>query len=406
MIRRSRYLDWIANLKDKHIIKVITGVRRSGKSTLLRQYRQDLIDSGVPQDRIISIDLDLLENEPLREKHALHDHILSRLHDDAMDYIFIDEAQRCPGFEDAVESLYAHDLTDIYITGSNAHMLSSELATLLSGRFMTIPVLPLSFAEYSEQSKETDDTRRFHRYLELGGFPETLQFDGMDTLIANYLEGVYNTVLVNDVSERHAIRDMTALKRISRYMYMHVGSLISGTKVQGALTSAGHRISQPTVDNYIDYLTDGMLFYEAQRYDLRGKDYLKSLSKYYAVDTGLRNYVIGYRSEDLGHLAENVIYLELLRRHYPVLVGNIAGREVDFVVRTRHVNAYIQVSLTLGDQQTIRREIASLEAVGGYEPRYVFTLDAPSVSTSNGIRFVNMTDWLLGRTDVLPYVDH
>lgn len=402
LVRRDSYLTLLESLKDKHVIKVITGVRRSGKSTLLKQYRALLSSSKVEENRIISVDLDRMENEGLREKHSLHQYIIQRLQPDQMNYIFIDEAQRCPGFEDAVESLYARDYTDIYVTGSNAHMLSSELATLLSGRFMSIPVFPLSFAEFSQISGEKDASRRFYQYLEFGGFPETLQFDGNANLISNYLEGVYNTVLVNDVSERHAIRDMAALKRISRYMYAHAGSLISGNKIQGALTSAGHKVSQPTVDNYIDYLTDGMLFYEASRFDVKGKDYLKSLSKYYAVDTGLRNYVIGYRSEDLGHMVENIIYLELLRRKYRVSVGKVDGREVDFVVQTRYSNSYIQVSLTIHDQQTMERELSSLRAIGGFEPRYIFTMDAPAISDSEGIRYVNIIEWLLGETDVLP----
>ncbi|RSX52226.1 ATPase [Bifidobacterium goeldii] len=401
-VARPTYLDWIASLKDKHVIKVVTGVRRSGKSTLLRLYRQQLLQEGVEQRQIIAIDLDLFENEPLREKHALHQYITERMQPDAMNYIFIDEAQRCPGFEDALESLYARDLTDLYVTGSNAHMLSSELATLLSGRFMTIPVLPLSFAEYSQASHEPDAQRRFHQYLEWGGFPEMLQFADNPALMTSYLEGVYNTVLVNDVSERHAIRDMTALKRIARYLFAHAGSLISANKIQGALTSAGHKISQPTVDSYLDYLTDGMLFYEAQRFDLKGKDYLKSLAKYYTVDTGLRNFITGYRSEDIGHMVENVVYLELLRRRRMVLVGNIEGREVDFVVKEQYANAYIQVALTVHDPETLKRETASLKAISGYEPRYIFALDTPATSSEDGIRYVNIIDWLLGKDPVLP----
>ncbi|PLS31265.1 ATPase [Bifidobacterium margollesii] len=402
MIERTNYLEWITSLKDKHVIKVITGVRRSGKSTLLRQYRNQLMQHGIPAEQIIAIDLDLFENESLREKHALHQYIIDRMQPDRMNYIFIDEAQRCPGFEDAVESLYSHDLTDIYITGSNAHMLSSELATLLSGRFMTIPVLPLSFREFSQARAEVDPRQRFYQYLEWGGFPEMLQFIDNPPSASSYLEGVYNTVLVNDVSERHAIRDMTALKRIARYMYAHAGSLISAGKIQGALTSAGHKISQPTVDSYIDYLTDGMLFYEAQRFDLKGKDYLKLLAKYYAVDTGLRNYVIGYRSEDIGHMVENIVYLELLRRRYPVLVGTVKGREVDFVVKEQYANSYIQVALTIQNTETLEREKASLKAIPGYEARYVFALDTPAVADKDGIRYVNIIDWLLGNDRILP----
>lgn len=400
-VNRPAYLDWIESLKDKHVIKVVTGVRRSGKSTLLRLYRQRLLDQGIESRQIITVDLDLFENESLREKHALHQYIIERMQPGVMNYIFIDEAQRCPGFEDAVESLYARELTDIYVTGSNAHMLSSELATLLSGRFMTIPVLPLSFAEFSQASNEPDTQRRFYHYLEWGGFPEMLQFADMPTSMSSYLEGVYNTVLVNDVSERHAIRDMTALKRIARYLFAHTGSLISANKIQGALTSAGHKISQPTVDSYIDYLTDGMLFYEAQRFDLKGKDYLKSLAKYYTVDTGLRNFVTGYRSEDIGHMVENIVYLELIRRRYMVLVGNIEGREVDFIVKEQYANAYVQVALTIHDPETLKRETASLKAIGGYEPRYIFALDTPATSSEDGIRYVNIIDWLLGKDAVL-----
>ena len=399
---RPRYLDWIESLKDTHVIKVITGVRRSGKSTLLRLYRQRLLDEGVPADAIVTIDLDLFENEELREKHALHRYVTDRLREGRMTYVFIDEAQRCPGFEDAVESLYARDWTDIYITGSNAHLLSSELATLLSGRYMEIPVLPLSFAEWRSARSEGTDQDALRDYLTWGGFPEMLQFLGNPNSANGYLEGVYNTVLVNDISERHAIRDMTALKRIARYLYAHAGSLISATKIRGALVSTGHKVSQPTIDSYIDYLVDGMLFYEAQRYDLRGKDYLKTLAKYYAVDPGLRNHVIGFRSEDVGHMLENVVYLELLRRRHQVLVGNVDGREVDFLVRNGQTTSYVQVTQTMRDQSTLNRELASLKAVRGFDPRYVFTMDAMAPVDANGIRYVNIIDWLLGRTDVLP----
>ena len=400
-VDRPRYLSWVESLRDKHVIKVITGVRRSGKSTLLRLYRQQLVERGVDPDAIIAVDLDLFENEELRERHALHEHVIRRVRPGRMNYIFVDEVQRCPGFEDALESLYARDWTDIYVTGSNARLLSSELATLLSGRYMEIPVLPLSFAEYRQAREDVETEKAFRDYLMWGGFPEILQFVDDRQLASGYLEGIYNTVLVNDVSERHAIRDMGALKRIARYMYAHAGSLVSASKIQGALVSAGQRISQPTVDSYIDYLVDGMLFYEAQRYDLRGKDYLKTLAKYYAVDPGLRNVVIGFRSEDTGHMLENLVYLELLRRGYSPLVGDADGREVDFVVRDRQSNAYVQVTQSVRDESTLHRELASLKAVRGYEPRYVFSMDTLAPVDADGIRYVNIIDWLLGDSDIL-----
>lgn len=400
MIPRPALVAKLESYKDRNVIKAVTGVRRCGKSVLLRMYRERLAELGVPPERIVSVDLDLMENEGLREKHALHDHFASRRSAEGTVYAFVDEAQRCPGFEDAVEGLFAMGGFDIHVTGSNASMLSGELATLLSGRYVEVPVLPLSFAEWLSslpEERRAVPEREFRSYVRYGGFPEVASLGGDPALADGYLEGVLNTVLLRDVAERHAVRDVAALGKVARYLFASAGSLVSGRKVSGALTSSGHKVAQPTVENYLEYLSDARLFYKAERFDAVGKERLATLAKYYAVDTGLRNQALGFRGGDRGHLLENVVYLELLRRGCRVWVGRADGGEIDFVAEGPGGTSYFQVAESAADPAVLERELAPLRAVPDYRPRALLTLDWDPVGDYDGIAAVNVVDWLLGR---------
>lgn len=400
MIPRPELVAKLESYRDRNVIKAVTGVRRCGKSVLMGMYRERLARTGVPPERIVSVDLDLMEFEGLREKRALHDHFASRRVPGQTVYAFVDEAQRCPGFEDAVEGLFALGGFDIYITGSNASMLSGDLATLLSGRYVEIPVLPLSFAEWLSslpEERQAVPERAFAEYVRNGGFPEVAALGGDPALVDGYLEGVFNTVLVRDVAERHAVRDMAALGKVARFLFASAGSLVSGRKVSGALTSSGHKVAQPTVENYLEYLSDARLFYKAERYDAVGKERLATLAKYYAVDTGLRNHALGFRGGDRGHLLENVVYLELLRRGNRVWVGKAGGGEIDFVAQGPSGTSYYQVAESVADPAVLERELAPLRAVPGWQPRTLLSMDWDPAGGYDGIASLNVVDWLLGR---------
>lgn len=395
LLARPELTARLRAVQQKHLIKVITGVRRGGKSVLLELFRRELISSGVTPQQLVVIDLDLLENESLREKHALHDYVVERLVPGRMTYVFIDEIQRCPHFEDAVESLYARANVDLYITGSNASLLSGDLATLLSGRYIETLVLPLSFAELSSADPDLG------RYLRWGGFPELLHLP-QPNLREGYLEGIFNTVLLRDVAERHQIRDTVALKRIATYLFENVGSLISANKIAGAFTSGGYKITRPTVENYISNLVDANLFYRVSRFDLRGKAALTGPAKYYAVDVGLRNFAVSYRGEDLGHLLENLVYLELLRRGYQVFVGSLPRGEIDFVATKDGITYYLQVCSSISSSEVWRRELAPFDQLQDHAPRFLLGFDPLSPSTVGGVPFLQIDQWLAGKLPHLP----
>lgn len=401
LVDRPDLLNRLDALADTHLIKVISGVRRGGKSVLLELFRRRLRSRGVAPEQLVVIDLDLLENAPLRTAEALHAHVLQHLVPDATTYVFIDEVQRCEHFEDAIESLYARPGVDLYITGSNASLLSGELATLLSGRFIQTLVLPLSYAErHAAPDHAAGGATDLGTYARWGGFPELIHLP--DPLLKDsYLEGVFNTVLLRDVAERHAIRDTVALRRIAQYLFENIGSLISPSKIAGAFTAGRYKISRPTVESYIAALTDAHLFYEARRFDLRGKALLTGPAKYYAVDTGLRNYAVGYRGQDTGHLLENLVYLELRRRGYQVMVGALPGGEIDFIASREGIDYYVQVCQEISTPATRDREITPLQTAPGQSPRLLLTYDPLSPDTIDGIPCLNITQWLLGRTSLL-----
>ena len=398
MIQRKEYLDNLIALKDKQVIKVITGVRRCGKSTLFELYIDHLKRSGVEDCQIISVNLEELENAPLLDYQALYHYITSRLAPDKSNYIFIDEVQKCIGFEKAVDSLFIKKNCDVYITGSNAYLLSGELATLLSGRYVQIDMLPFSFKEYYEATKESGKTKKelFNTYLKYGSFPYVSYLENDEKVIDQYIEGIYNTILLKDVATREKISDVTVLENILKTVASSIGSPISIKKISDTLISSGRRISSNTVEMYVRALTDSYILYDATRYDIKGRQFLKTLGKYYFVDSGIRNHIVSQSARDLGHLLENVVYLELLRRKNRVNIGKLAEKEVDFVATSMNGIEYYQVAASVLDEKTLERELAPLQEIKDHYPKTLLTLDdIGNGANYEGIRQKNVIDWLL-----------
>lgn len=400
LIQRKDYLEQLTAWREKHVIKVITGVRRSGKSTLFALYVDYLKQQGVTDRQIISINLEDIEYENLLDYHALYRYIADRLQSDTYTYVFIDEIQQCMNFEKTVDSLHLKDNVDLYITGSNAHMLSGELATLLSGRYVEIRMLPLSFSEYLEfTSAEKDNLMTsFTQYLDHGSFPFVSTLQQNKSMIRTYLDGIYTTILVKDVAYRKAITDIALLERIVRLLGSSIGSPISTKKICDTIVSSGRKISINTVDVYLQALLDSYLFYKVDRYDIKGRNFLKTLGKYYIVDSGIRNNLLANYESDIGHQLENIVYLELIRRGYKVSIGKLADKEVDFVATTEEGLVYYQVSASVLDEHTLKRELAPLEAIQDNYPKILLTLDEIGSGKSHeGIQQKNLLEWLLTR---------
>ena len=398
MIDRKEYLSMLIENKDRDIIKVVTGVRRCGKSTLFALYIDWLQENGIAPDQIISVNLEALEYEALNDYHALYAYIKERLCPNRQNYVFIDEAQNCKGFEKAVDSLFIKPNVDVYITGSNAFMLSGELATLLSGRYITVDMLPFSFREYCQGTAAQGKAKRerFNDHLRFGSFPYAAQLPRRDADVVPYLEGIYYTILLKDVVRRGGINDISVLESIVKTLASSVGSPISAKKIADTLCSAGRRISVNTVDRYLRALTDSYLFYEVSRYDIKGRQHLKTLGKYYMVDAGLRNLLLAGGSTDLGHLIENIVFLELIRRRYKVSIGKLAEKEVNFVAVDSDGVTYYQVAASVLDEATLKRELGPLQKINDNHPKILLTLDEIGAGANyDGIRQYNLIDWLL-----------
>lgn len=392
MVERKQYMEKLRKLQNQQIIKVVTGVRRCGKSTLLKQFQQFLLKSGVSREQIIDINFEAVENEHLLDYHALHDYVTQRLISGKMTYIFLDEIQAVPDFQKAVDSLFIRENTDIYITGSNAHLLSGELATLLSGRYIEIPMLPLSFAEYLELSG-LDKHTAWKNYFQNGGFPYAVQIED-DTIRHDYLDGIYHTVLIKDIAARKRINDIGLLESVVKFMFDNIGNIVSSKKIADSLTSFGRKTTPLTAENYVTSLAEAFILYKAERYDIQGKQHLKSLEKYYAVDMGLRQLLLGNRRRDIGHILENIVYLELIRRGYNVSIGKVGELEVDFVAERNGETEYYQVSATVMSEDTFDREIAPLKRIRDNYPKYIITMDELPMD-ENGIKIINVIDFLL-----------
>ncbi|NBI64377.1 ATP-binding protein [Clostridiales bacterium] len=400
VIQRVEYLNKLISFKDKQLIKIVTGIRRCGKSTLLELYRNWLKEQGVAKEQIIAINFEDLDYAELTDYKKLYGYLKERLVKDEMTYIFLDEIHHVTDFPKVVDSLYIKKNVDIYITGSNAYMLSGEIATLISGRYVQIEMLPFSFKEYMESTGSMNDRGvKYTEYLQSSSFPYTLQLKGQPDEIRDYLEGIYNTVVVKDIVDRKKITDTMMLKSILRFVFDNIGSLLSSKKIADTMTSSGRKIDVKTVEKYLEALSESYVIYQAKRYNIKGKQYLKTLEKYYVVDIGMRFMLIGSRQADAGHILENVVYLELLRRGYDVYVGKIGEFEVDFVAQNSRGTVYFQVALTVRDEKTLKRELRPLQSIRDHYPKVILTLDEDPEAQYDGIRRINARDWLLGLTD-------
>ncbi len=406
MVERKEYLEKLKLWREEKIIKVVTGIRRCGKSTLLEQYRNYLLETGVDSEQIIAVNFEDLSFENLLDYKSLYQYISERIVPNKFTYIFLDEIQKVNGFEKAVDSLYIKDNVDIYITGSNAYLLSGELATLLSGRYVEIKMLLLSFSEYVQLQpigKSRDEL--FSEYMSVGGFPYIAAMDRTKEKTDMYLEGIYNTIIIKDIEERYnrreqnvsprKVNDISLLKNISKFLAGSVGSLISVKSVSDYIVSSGRKVSPNTISDYIDALTEAFIFYPAERFDIQGKKLLKQNQKFYIADTGLRRYMLPRKNYDLGFTLENIVYLELCRRGYEVYVGKNGTTEVDFVARKNNAVEYFQVTASLTDESTFQREITPLQNIRDNYPKTILTLDRFTLGDYEGIKAENAVDWLL-----------
>ena len=396
-IKRKEYLDKIIALKDKQIIKVVTGVRRCGKSTLMELFKEYLRNNGVYDEQIVAVNLEDYDYEELCEPKNLHTYIKERLVKGKMTYVFIDEVQRCKEFPKVVDSLYIKDNVDLYLTGSNAELLSSEIATLISGRYIEISMLPLSFKEFVEGTGTSDNLpQKYREYLEISSFPYAINLKEQPKEIKSYLEGLYNTIVVKDISSRRKISDTMMLESVVRFVFDNIGSPLSTKKIADTMTSAGRKIDVKTVEKYLSALMESFIVYQATRYNIKGKQHLKTLEKYYTVDIGLRYMLLGSRSTDVGHILENIIYLELIRRGYEVYVGKVDELEVDFVAVEHNRTIYYQVAATVRDESTLQRELAPLQKINDHYQKFILTLDEDPEADYDGIRRINALEWLMG----------
>lgn len=399
MIKRDAYLNKLIGFKDLPLIKVVTGIRRCGKSTLLEMFKEYLLENGVGGKQIIAVNFEDMAFAAINNAEKLHDYITARLLPDRQNYIILDEVQNVKEFQKAVDSLTLKKNVDIYLTGSNAFLLSGELATLLSGRYVEIAMLPLSFREYvSFWDDRTDINRKYADYLRYSSFPFALYLNQDADKIRDYLSGIYHTVILKDVAARKKIADIMTLESVVAFMFDNIGSLLSTKKIADTMTSGGRKISTHTVEGYISLLVDSFILYRAKRYDVKGRQHLKTQDKYYVCDIGLRWFLLGNKGGDLGYVLENVVYLELLRRGYDVHVGKINDREVDFVAFKEDVLEYYQVALTVRDEQKLRTELAPFEAIRDHNQKFLLTLDEDPPASHNGIRQINALDFLLQNT--------
>lgn len=399
LIKRKEYLKQLINWRDKKVIKVITGVRRCGKSTLMDLYKSCLLEQGVANEQIISINFEDYDYIDLLEPRNFYAYVKERiLSDGRMTYCFFDEIQNVKDFERVVDSLYIKPNVDIYITGSNAYMLSSELATLLSGRYVEIKMLPLSFKEYVEVSGDEHELpRKYRNYIETRSFPYVLDMKQDARVIREYLNGIYNTIVVKDITQRNRFPDTMMLESVLRFAYDNIGNILSTKKIADTMTSDGRKIDTKTVEKYLNALMESYMLYQCKRYNIKGRQYLKTLDKYYAVDMGMRKVLLGSKAMDAGHILENIVYLELLRRGYDVYIGKVDDLEVDFVAMDDKGMTYYQVSATVRDEKTLKRELASLQSINDHYPKILLTLDDDPEMEYAGIRKINALDWLLGK---------
>ncbi|MCL2831958.1 MAG: ATP-binding protein [Treponema sp.] len=397
MIQRNEYLDIFKRFLDKHLIKVVTGIRRCGKSTMFEIFQDYLLNNGIANDQIININLEDGDYIDIETGKQLYNLVKPGLLPNKKMYIFLDEVQRVTDFQKAVDSLYIIKNCDIYITGSNANLLSGELATLLSGRYVEIKMLPLSFREYiSVFPKDSNIDRLYNEYIQNSSFPYTLELSNPRDR-RQYLQNLFDTIILKDIVARKKFPDIALLQSVVRFMFDNIGNTCSTKSIADTMTSMGRKISVHTVENYLTALTDSFTFYKISRYDVKGKQYLKTGDKYYAADIGLRYALLGTKKADAGHILENIIFLELLRRGYEIYIGKVKNYEVDFIAINSAGIEYYQVAYTVidADGKTMERELKPLNEITDHNPKYLLTMDHAPVTSHNGIKQINALDWLL-----------
>lgn len=398
MVIREKYLKRMIDAKDTEFIKVITGVRRSGKSTLLLMFKDYLVHHHVKEENIIYINFESAMYDDIKNYKDLYQYIQKRIKDSKV-YLLLDEVQNVEAWEKAINSFKVDFDIDIYITGSNAYLLSSELSTLLSGRYIEIKVYPLSFKEYLvfNQYDNQNIEDKFYEYLRYGGLPAITLIKNNDELVLSYLNDIYNTIVKKDIIDRNNIKDSALLENIIKYLVTNIGSPISANKISDYLNSNKivEKSNHQTIDNYLNMLEKSFIMYKADRTDIRSKSLLKTLGKYYISDTGIRNIILGFRNIDEGHLLENVVYLELLRRGYRVNIGKTNDYEVNFVAEDPNDIKYFQVTKTLLSDEVKEREIRSLESIDDNYEKIILTMDKPISRDYNGIKVMNIIEWLL-----------
>ena len=393
MIERKEYLEKLKKWKDKDLIKVVTGIRRCGKSTLFELYIDYLESIGIEDSHIISINLEDPDNE-FESYKDLYKYVKEQIKDKKQYYVFLDEVQKVSDFQKAVDGLYIMKNVDVYITGSNAYLLSGELATLLTGRYIEIKMYPLSFKEYLNYYKKDADEKMYLNYINRSSFPYALKLEE-ESEIDDYLDALYNTIIVKDIGLRKKMADTTMLRTVARFMFNNIGNCLSIKKIADTLTSDGRSISVHTVESYLESLVESYVFNKVSRFDIKGKQYLQSGEKYYATDVTMRYALLGRRNIDVGHILENIVYLELIRRGYKVYIGKAGEKEIDFVAENKEGFTYFQVAYTTREKATLERELTPLQDINDHYPKYILTMDIDPIADYDGIKKVNVLDWLL-----------
>jgi predicted AAA+ superfamily ATPase len=395
-ISREAYMNKLISLRDKQIIKIVTGVRRCGKSTLMKMFQEYLLSVGVKAENVITINFEDFDNVELRDPRKLYAYIKESLAKDGMTYVFFDEIQHVKDFPDVVNSLFIKPNVDLYLTGSNAYMLSSEIATLISGRYVEISMLPLSFKEYVESTGNRNElARKYTEYVSNSSFPYTVELKDNAGLVNDYLSGIYNTIVLKDIVTRKKISDAMMLESVILFAFDNIGNVLSTKKIADTMTTVGRKIDVKTVEKYLQALQESFILYQVKRYNIKGRQLLKSMAKFYVVDVGLRRMLLGSRSVDVGHILENIVYLELIRRGNEVFVGKVYDMEVDFVAMDVSGTNYYQVAATVREEKTLERELKSLRALNDAYPKTLLTLDDDPEADYDGIRRRNVLDWLM-----------
>ena len=401
-ISRNQYMQQLLAYKDNKLIKVITGLRRCGKSILLQLFKEELLQTGVSNSHIIDMNFELMEYDEIRDYKQFYKYVRNRIPDNKKSYLLLDEIQQVKKWEKAINSLNVEtDIdVDIYITGSNAYLLSSEISTLLSGRYVEIEMLPLSFKEFLQanhlpESWTVED--KFNQYLKFGSLPVITSLLQDNTIVNQVLMGIYNTVILKDVVERSECKDISMLERIVKYVIANTGNIISANKISGFLESqdSGKKMKSTVVSSYLNTLEKAYIIYKVDRYDIKGKEQLKTLSKYYVTDTGIRNALMGYSDNDIGHVLETIVYLELRRRGYQVFIGKWYNKEVDFLAVRQDTKKYYQVTLSMLSEAVRERELTPLVRIKDNYEKIILSLDKTYITNHAGIRFQNVIDFLL-----------